>query len=113
VSLNLNLILILILSLSLACCHFSLFAGDFLLLYLLSCQTQFTFIECKYLLNICNLIYSHSVRQSVNWSVRLVSVQLDDGVGFGFVLGLVAGTFQLAKYIFYEMKLSGLILLFV
>lgn len=73
-------------------CHFCL--SLLCLPYLLSCQTQFAFIECKYLLNISQFnlqsvsqSFSHSVSQAVNAVGSLRSVS---DMGSVLALGLLA-----------------------
>lgn len=65
-------------------CHFCL--SLLCLPYLLSCQTQFAFIECKYLLNISQFNLQ-SVRQSVN---SVGSLRLGSDMGSVLALGLLA-----------------------
>lgn len=70
-------------------CHFCL--SLLCLPYLLSCQTQFAFIECKYLLKICNLIYSQSVSHSFSQAVNAVgSLRSVSDMGSVLALGLLA-----------------------
>lgn len=81
-------------------CHFCL--SLLCLPYLLSCQTQFAFIECKYLLNISQFnlqSVSQSFIQSGSQCRRFPSVRF--GYGFGSRAWFVGDS------VWFEMKLFG------